>query len=311
MSVNKEKFNINNYLDIEAEEGSDNEEHDDIVKKPEENKEDIKASEEQSDLEGLINYKLDEKINLKELRNKFNSEQLDKDKEDIRKVILHEHKPKRKWSDFNTISQDDTSLIKRKKMSLIPNETFHFEITMKDKHIANISKMKRILKENASQEGEFFSDEEKNPIKDLLEYQQDIKSDLFGKSGAKKELKKRQLENKEILKSVINLNDVKQCDNKERVKNRNGHNQFMVHHKISIINAIKNDKYNDNKIYPKSDQMKHKEIIKENDKNKNIRNFPMFKNNTHITGDSDKKVKISEIFNSSDLSHKININNKI
>ena len=87
----KKKISFANYFDVEAELGSDDENHDDVVKKANDDDEEKDDENLNQDLKDLIadeeidpeNQNADEEI----LKQKYFDDMLDKDKEEVRKVI--------------------------------------------------------------------------------------------------------------------------------------------------------------------------------------------------------------------------------
>jgi hypothetical protein len=331
--------NLKEFLDLEAEEGSENEEHDYTIKRIAEGEKEESCGENEdpnADLEGLIDDNLKEcekQSNL--LRNKFKEDELNNDRKMIKEVIRGNFKvKKRKWEDFQKdnseldrngeeIQENNVILGKRKKMiaSLLTGENSHdissnnFNKNKNISNIVNLSKYKRQL-ENFSQTEEENNNQENTPNEEgteftdlIIDYQAQIKKKITEQSSAfKRKLQDRIKENDQILESVIDLNKT-QVQSQKNIKSGNPFLSFSSSQfsQNSMLNALKKDKY----FSQNSDRFSHKEskdfnsALLKNNQGNNI--FPMFhKNNNPLN--SDKKNKISAIFNKGDITHKVKMN---
>jgi len=331
--------NLKEFLDLEAEEGSENEEHDNRIKPLAKSEKEESCGENEdpnADLEGLIDDDLkecDKHSNL--IRNKFKEDELNDDRKLIKEVIRGNFKcKKRKWEDFQkdnpeldcnseNLEENNVFIGKRKKMiaSRLTGENNHeissnnFNKNKTNLKIVNVSKYKRQL-ENFSQPGEENNNQKNTPneeeteITDLIiDYQAQIKKKITEQSSAfKRKLQDRIKENDQILKSVIDLNKT-QVQSQKNIKSGNPFLSFSSSQfsQNSMLNAMKKDKY----FSQNSERFSQKESNDFNstllNKNQGNNLFPMFhKNNNPLN--SDKKNKISAIFNKGDITKKVKMN---
>ena len=211
-----------NYFDKEAELGSDNEEHDNIIKKTYNNSSSYFDSEnEEENLEDLID---DNNIlyNNNEQKNKFIEDMLIKDKEDILKVIEGKTKEKnfiKKYNDNN----DDILPLKIRIERMKNNKEFDNDKINFKSIFSKVNKFEKEFEENDNEELiDAFNNYKKNEIK---------KIDEMNKTK-RIELKERMKENNKILENVILLNK------KENKKEKNN-NLF-----IKGNNSLKNNRKN-------------------------------------------------------------------
>jgi hypothetical protein len=336
-------LNIKDFLELEAEEGSENEEHDDCVKKISDSQEEEKVGNEDHNLEDLINDKdclAGKKLakDQKELRKKFIEDQMKKDKEEIKDVINENwrRRLKRKWgdvekeycnfteteentqgqnkNDFQSTQSDDLS--KRKKIirSLLVPDGGESQTTknfgninniINNKKIVNLSKFKKLL--SGDTEGEINQDnllDDSDNTELLLKYEQEVKQKISeNSSGFKRKFKERLRETTKIMESVIDLNKIPPKENKKPDVQKKNH---FLPHKLSqssqnsVLNAIKNDKY-----YPSNNTLISQKLNENLANQPNQKNFAVFNNKIKL--DSEKKQKISAIFDKSERSQIIKI----
>ena len=208
-----------NYFDKEAELGSDNEEHDNIIKKTYNNSSSYFDSEnEEENLEDLID---DNNIlyNNNEQKNKFIEDMLIKDKEDILKVI----EGKTKEKNFIKKNNDDILPLKIRIERMKNNKEFDNDKINFKSIFSKVNKFEKEFEENDNEELiDAFNNYKKNEIK---------KIDEMNKTK-RIELKERMKENNKILENVILLNK------KENKKEKNN-NLF-----IKGNNSLKNNRKN-------------------------------------------------------------------
>ena len=208
-----------NYFDKEAELGSDNEEHDNIIKKTYNNSSSYFDSEnEEENLEDLID---DNNIlyNNNEQKNKFIEDMLIKDKEDILKVI----EGKTKEKNFIKKNNDDILPLKIRIERMKNNKEFDNDKLNFKSIFSKVNKFEKEFEENDNEELiDAFNNYKKNEIK---------KIDEINKTK-RIELKERMKENNKILENVILLNK------KENKKEKNN-NLF-----IKGNNSLKNNRKN-------------------------------------------------------------------
>jgi len=314
-------INIKDYLDLEAEEGSDNEEHDDKIKKIlDKNEPDEENDDPNRNLEDLIDDCIahTEKEN-KLLRNKFREDELAKDKEIINDVIEGNFKrKKRKWDDFEKDHSDldheneDKKLMlkERKKIisCLMNNKETYSDSFNTNKKIINISKLKKQLDEFAEIEG-INGEDSKEGESDLNEllygYEKEIKKKISEQSSCfKRRFEQRIKENDEILENVIDLNKT-QVQSQQTGKNRNQFLSFSSSQKSqnSLLHAIKKDKYYSQKQNFDISQNKTNEGSSIQHQGNNV--FPLFNKSNKNSLNSEKKNKISAIFNKGDVTQKV------
>ena len=209
-----------NYFDKEAELGSDNEEHDNVIKKTYNNSSSYFESEnEEEDLDDLID---DTNIfNNNEQKEKFIEDMLIKDKEDILKVIEGKTKEKNVIKNNNNDELPLKIRIERMKNNKeFENDELNFKSIF-----SKIKKFEKEFEENDNEELiDAFNNYKKNKIKKFNEMNN---SKII-------ELKERMKENNKILENVILLN---------KKKNKEKNNNLF----IKGNNCVKN--YSNNFIY--------------------------------------------------------------
>ena len=213
-----------NYFDKEAELGSDNEEHDNIIKKTYNNSSSYFDSEnEEENLEDLID---DNNIlyNNNEQKNKFIEDMLIKDKEDILKVI----EGKTKEKNFIKKNNDDILPLKIRIERMKNNKEFDNDKINFKSIFSKVNKFEKEFEENDNEELiDAFNNYKKNEIK---------KIDEMNKTK-RIELKERMKENNKILENVILLNK------KENKKEKNNNlfikgNNFLKNNRKNFIYRI-------------------------------------------------------------------------
>jgi hypothetical protein len=194
-------MNKNEYLDIEAQEGSDNEGHDNVVKKLDPESEEETRDD---DLEDLVSKFTQGNKDIKRVLEKYREEVVKTDKAQIKEIVgLGVRAKKRTFaemkSEYTNFDEDNLPIaarIMRERGKEIQTKDF-------DKKIFNISKYKRTLLENVDDESNL---EEVNEI--LEKHENDVKKKISEQSTEfVKKFKERIAENDKILESVINLNE--------------------------------------------------------------------------------------------------------
>jgi hypothetical protein len=323
-------LNIKEYLELEAEEGSENEEHDERAKKISDSQDSDEEAKEDKNLEDLINDNncLDDKKlakDQKNLRQKFTEDQMKKDKEEISDIINDNWRSrlKRKWgevekelcnnreteentqnqnkNDLQSTQNDDLS--KRKKIItslLVPEAASQGTNNFGNinKKIVNFSKFKKLLSCEIDEETKnenILEDTDNEEL--LLKYEKEVKQKICeNSSGFKRKFKERLIETTKIMESVIDLNKIHPKENKKPEAHKK--NQFLPH-KInqksqnSVLNAIRNDKY-----YPSNNTLVSQKLNENLANQPNQKNFSLFNNKIKL--DSEKKQKISAIFDKSE-----------
>lgn len=273
-------FDLANYIDNEAEEGSDNEEHDDVVKKniEEEEKKESPQNKDPNDpeIEELINryISVDNIKEEKTIRRLYKEEELVKDKQCVRKVVDNQtYRKKRMGNDadhlHNEKNYDPLSLSQR----IIKVQTNTGET---QRRFTTLSKLKRKLtyrEEEADVEEEeitqMIDDYEKNMMKKISEETQEHKQSM----------KDRLIENDKLLENVVNLNKPLKKKPSQPYKGNMG---FGSYSQTSVISALKNDKY---------------QTFKDRTSTKTIKTFNLFGTKTQtVSIDSILKKKVNDIF---------------
>lgn len=262
------KIKLSDYADIEAEEGSDNENHDHIVKKI---VEEYEIETRDDDLEDLVVKDSNTNKGINKIIQKFKNDEIKADKGKIIKLIKNNFKAKqRKYSELNQVTQSQDSLRSRIKKSRKDEKETNFK-----EKLLNMSKYKKTLTEFAE------DDENLEEVNDIISnYEKEIKQKLSSESSeAKKNFLERLNDNEKILENVVNLNDGKEKIPKPSNKIGMGYN--FKNSQNSFLNAIKTDKYKREK----------RDIIQVQG---NV--FSVFRNNKNTKLDSEKKAKFSNIF---------------
>ena len=210
-----------NYFDKEAELGSDNEEHDNVIKKTYNNNSSsyFDSENEEEDLDDLIDD--NNIINNNEQKEKYIEDMLIKDKEDILKVIKGKTKEKKVIKNNNNDELPLKIRIERMKNNKeFDNDKINFKSIF-----SKVKKFEKEFEENDNEELiDAFNNYKKNKIKKFNEMNN---SKII-------ELKERMKENNKILENVILLN---------KKKNKEKNNNLF----IKGNNCVKN--YSNNFIY--------------------------------------------------------------
>jgi len=259
------KVSFKQFFETEAELGSDNEDHDDVIKniKNEEAEEEENQDEE---LKDLINN--EEEFSSDEIQEKFFSDMLERDREELRKVI---DGPQRKTlnrkhlrNEGDCLEEDSLPLNMRIKQSKSQENTGEGDFNLLLKKFGDFEKRLNSTEEN-------HENEEYKEMVNL--YQQNLIKKFAEKSkNHKTSLMKRIRENEKILENVINLNNIdvnssKDKNNKLFVQGMMSQNKpitdsnnvgtsshsshlphrmklgTMLNSKNSFLHAMKNDKY--------------------------------------------------------------------
>jgi hypothetical protein len=250
----KKLLNLNAFFEYEAELGSDNEQHDDVVKKVDRDDNDD-FEDDNEDLKDLIANEYEE--DKEDIKEKFFNDMLDKDKEEISKVIRGpELRLKRSRTDIKP-DIDHLPLdmrLKRFKSSDDTLYSFNQDILFR-----NLESNETIdEEENYSNDEikEMYKSYESNVIKKVVEQSK----------GNLKLINNRMVENNKILENVINLNQLKEVKKDIKLTSAiiskiNLQKFGCFYNRNSILHAINNDKdYGCNEV-------KEDEVEKPNDKN--------------------------------------------
>jgi hypothetical protein len=267
----KKLLNLKTFFEYEAELGSDNEQHDDVVKKIND-EDDLEGVGEEEDLKDLVTNEIEE--DKADVGAKYFDDMMAQDKEDIRRVIKGPEQMlqiKREREDIK-INPDYMTIGQRLKKYKGTEETLYSldgEVLFK-----NFQSLER-LNEDESQQNpelkEMLTVVENNFIKKVNQRTGEIQ----------KSMNNRMLENNKILENVINLNEVlknepKKCESmffhkgnnlvKQRGEVMRNGVQNVRFNKNSLLQAISNDKHygkaDNNSIHdvPAGDDVGKKEI---------------------------------------------------
>ena len=248
-----------NYFDKEAELGSDNEEHDDLIKKvyhsdSESEKENDKNA---KDIENLIDN--DEKENYIQNK-KYFDDMLEKDHDEILQVI---EGPKKKITKElpKKIMIEDNGLSLKVRMERMNDMNMLREEEDENNEEYQFKNLENKLKELKKQSNE---DEINEELKEMIEINNNkiMKQISIMTGQEKKRFKQHLQENKEILKNVINSDEVsaKKVENKNEIIVKGngaaklGNKKFIPfcgmgkfgNCKNSLLNYIKKEKNNTN-----------------------------------------------------------------
>jgi hypothetical protein len=314
-----------NYFDYEAELGSDNEDHDDIVKKITKSEEEDSEKDEDENLKDLIDNN-EQVFDEDYLQKKFFEDMLMKDSEEIRRVIsgperdLINRKRQREEED-----EQDTIQNRIRKSTVNEEENIKFSVKNLYKNIKRIEK--KLKEEGEEQE----DNEELNSIYSNLESK--IKMMIEKKKEGKKDFYSRLKENEKILKHVIilntndNENKLNENENKffikgvksqvEKSEKSTGHlnhttviktttdksfNKYNFNHKNSFLHAMKNDKYYKKEIAENS-LTSQNSLEKESNSNQiSNKNYSIFANKKNISQNPNVSSNLSALFTRSNKS---------
>lgn len=197
-----------NYFDNEAELGSDNEEHDEVVKK-------IVDSENENDpnldlsLEDIIDDNVENKNDQKD---KFIDDMFDKDKEEIRKVINGPVRRPQPKKDRIEINESELPLKIRIERMAEGNKE-------EDNEEANFN---NVIKKYKALKGKFEGDMDNEELKEAMtSYQANVvkKINKMNKTY-EKEIKERIKEDQNILKNVVIANKKSESENSKSANNK-------------------------------------------------------------------------------------------
>ena len=304
--IEKEKkinklLSLNTFFEYEAELGSDNEDHDDVVKR-EKNDDDHDLNEENDEeLKDLIANENEISEDEENIQEKFFEDMLEQDKENLKKVI--KGPPARLKRDRGDIKLDKEYLplnMRMKKMRSEDGGLYSFSNDVIFRKLESIQQ--RLENEDEGEENEemkeMYQSYENSIIKKIAE-----KSNDFAK-----QLNERIKEHDEIMKNVILVDENKAQKNNNkfyvegtiRMNNNTAacsqiNVQRFAHrfNKNSVLYAMKNDKY-----YPKDEFQQNMPLsssttdsVKED---KNVTNFSAnlnLKNNYNV-----KAMNLSSLF---------------
>jgi hypothetical protein len=224
-------MNKNDYLDIEAQEGSDNEAHDHVVKKiSNEEEEETRDDDHDEDLEDLVTKYTQTNRDVKKVQEKYREEELKKDKEQVKEIISQGVKAKkRKFSEIKNEHKFDDELLSIH--TRIKKERKEVDTRDFDKKIFNISKYKKKLTENSEDDGDLTE------VNEMLEnFEQDVKKKISQQStDYHRKFKERMIENeKNIEDRVINLNE--KAIPVTKPKKVTNHNSFLAALETNQVN---------------------------------------------------------------------------
>ena len=204
-----------NYFDKEAELGSDNEEHDNVIKKVYNSDSDLEKKEDIGNIEDLIDDKnILNSLNNEEQKEKFITDMFIKDREEVLKVI---EGPQRRIIN-NKIEKkfDESDLPLKLRIERMKNEYFdEEEENEENKFQSLVSRLKKLKKQ-------FKEDNANEDLKAIFISYQNMalkKIEKINKTN-KNELKKRMMEDNKILENVVLLNK-KDNQPKDEKKNNN------------------------------------------------------------------------------------------
>jgi hypothetical protein len=234
----KKILNLKTFFEYEAELGSDNEQHDDVVKRIRE--EDDELEDDNEDLKELITDEVEEDKG--DIKEKYFNDMMAQDKEDIRKVIKGPQLQTKLERTEVKFDHDHLPLDMRLKKFKGNEETLY---TLNgDVLFKNLHSLEQQLDENTQ-----------NP--ELKEMYKTLENDAIKKvamSSKAKSMNNRMIENDKILENVINLNEVRIKEEKKSIFFHKGtikpcslstsqiNTQKYGFNKNSILHAIKNDK---------------------------------------------------------------------
>ena len=204
-----------NYFDKEAELGSDNEEHDNVIKKVYNSDSDLEKKEDIGNIEDLIDDKnILNSLDNEEQKEKFITDMFIKDREEVLKVI---EGPQRRIIN-NKIEKkfDESDLPLKLRIERMKNEYFDEEEENEENNFQTlVSRLKKLKKQ-------FKEDNANEDLKAIINSYQNMALKRIEKLNKtnKNELKKRMMEDNKILENVVLLNK-KDNQPKEEKKNNN------------------------------------------------------------------------------------------
>ena len=218
-----------NYFDKEAELGSDNEEHDNVIKKVYNSDSDLEKKEDIGNIEDLIDDKnILNCLDNEEQKEKFITDMFIKDREEVLKVI---EGPQRRIIN-NKIEKkfDESDLPLKLRIERMKNEYFDEEEENEENNFQSlVSRLKKLKKQ-------FKEDNANEDLKAIINSYQNMALKRIEKLNKtnKNELKKRMMEDNKILENVVLLN---KKDNQPKDEKKNN-NLFIKGNGINKDNKI-------------------------------------------------------------------------
>jgi hypothetical protein len=255
--IEKEKkinkiLSLNTFFEYEAELGSDNEEHDDVVKKEKNDDDNYLDEENDEDLKDLIADENEIGEDEENIQEKYFEEMLEQDKENLKRVI--KGPPARLKRDRNDIKLDKEYLPLNMRMKKQRSDDGVLYSFSNDVIFRKLESIQQRIGEN---------EEEGDENEEMKEMYQSYENSIIKKIAEKsndyaKQLDERIKEHDEIMKNVIMVdeNKNKRADNKFYIEgtikmnnNTSACSQINVQryahrfNKNSVLYAMKNDKY--------------------------------------------------------------------
>ena len=226
-----------NFFEKEAELGSDNEDHDDNVKKidSDDDEKENENNELDKDLEGLINDSDQENISeIEDLKEKYFEDMLQKDKEDIKKVIKGPEQRRKKFAKKEFYDNTDLPLSERMKKFKQENGEGDMEIYFSDLLFNSRNKQNKESIIN----GEMLENQD-DELKQMIELHHNNQIKKFSDHSKmyQKVLLDRKKENEKILENVIDLN-------KSNTNNTNNKKDSNTNNNNNINNDKEKEKQN-------------------------------------------------------------------
>jgi hypothetical protein len=297
---------VSDFLDLEAEESQEDRKSNSKI---EDNSEDENLNQ---NLEDLIDDNQTDS-SLRELRLKFLNDKIYNDEKNIKKVVNAKFKKTRKWTEVEKEYQEElgeenridksknqgidyfqnekrkkvkTKLIRDKNCNIKMNQEnkiIGFSHSFNENSFTNLIGEENKKTENVSKDSKF--DEHQ------LEFELELKRKISEKaSNHKRKLKDRLKENETIMSNVIDLNK----NISQEFKNKNSvHLSFSQNSQNSMLKAIKKDKNTLKFSDSQTDEQSRSERQK-------VKIFQVFQNRKNTALDSERRKKISAIFNKSD-----------
>jgi hypothetical protein len=310
----KKLVSLNSFFEYEAELGSDNEDHDDVVKR-EKNDDDNDLNEENDeDLNDLIADDNEIEEDEEDIKEKYFEDMLEQDKENLRRVI--QGPPERLKRDRGDVKLDKDYLplnMRIKKLRTEDGGLYSFSNDVIFRKLESIQQ--RLENEEEGEENEemkeIYQSYENSLIKKIAEKSNDDK----------KQLAERIKEHDEIMKNVILVDDKKSQKNNNKfyvegtIKMNNNTTacshinvQRFAHrfNKNSVLYAMKNDKY-----YKQDEYQQNLPLSSSTtDSGKEDKNVTAFSSNLTMTN-SAKAMNLSSLFKTGKGSIDINERKRI
>ncbi len=212
-----------NYFDKEAELGSDNEEHDNVIKKVYNSDSDLEKKEDIGNIEDLIDDKnILNSLDNEEQKEKFITDMFIKDREEVLKVI---EGPQRRIIN-NKIEKkfDESDLPLKLRIERMKNEYFDEEEENEENNFQSlVSRLKKLKKQ-------FKEDNANEDLKAIINSYQNMALKRIEKLNKtnKNELKKRMMEDNKILENVVLLNKKEEEDKSDKKNKNNKNNNLFI-----------------------------------------------------------------------------------